>query len=83
MAVQGTINSITLQPDGTGSGMIYQVIVTFADSTTGFNQNKTYNFPTNVTIATARAAIQSDLNSLKALEAQATSLQQYVGTVLT
>ena len=81
MAVNCTINSITLQSDGS-SGVNYLVGVTFNDAVSGFQQIKNYAFPSTNTIAQDRAVIQADLNLLKTSINAATALQQYVGTVL-
>lgn len=85
MACTATINSITPQatPDGTGTGMVLQVQVTFADSSSTFNVVKSYQFAKNVGIVAAKAAIQADLDTYKTLIAATANLQQYVGTVLT
>jgi hypothetical protein len=82
MACTATISSIDLIPDGTGTGINYGIIVLFNDTVSGFTQTKNYSFPVTETIAAARATIQSDLNGFKTLIAEASSLQQYIGTVL-
>jgi hypothetical protein len=42
-----------------------------------------YSFASNSTIVADKAIIQADLNTIKTAIAAASSLQQYVGTVLT
>lgn len=83
MACTATIESIELMPDGTGTGINYCCVVLFNDPISGFTQTKTYSFPNSSAIITDKNAIQSDLNGFKTLIAAASSLQQYVGTVLT
>lgn len=83
MAATATIESITLQPDGSGSGVNYLVEVLFSDPVSGFTQEKSYAFPSNATISADKAVIQADLNAIKSAITAASSLQQYVGTVLT
>jgi hypothetical protein len=78
-----TIQSITLSPDGSGSGINYQCTVVFSDVTTGYSQTKTYAFPSTAAIAADRAAIQADLNAIKAAVAAAGNITGFVGTVLT
>lgn len=78
-----TITAIGLAPDGTGTGVNNTCTVVFSDVTTGYNQTKTYAFPSNQTIALDKAAIQADLNLIKTAVAASQSLQSYVGTVLT
>lgn len=85
MPVIATIESITLQglPDGAGGGINYLVTVQFSDSVSGYAASKNYTFPNTSAITTDKAVIQADLNSIKTAVASASSLQQYVGTVLT
>lgn len=83
MACTATVQSITLSPDGTGTGINYCCVVLFNDPVSGFTQTKAYVFPSTSTIISDKAVIQGDLNNFKTLIAAASSLQQYVGTVLT
>lgn len=83
MAATATIESITLGPDGIGSGINYLVCVLFNDPVSGFTQTKSYAFSSTSTILADKAVIQADLNAIKTAIAAASSLQQYVGTVLT
>lgn len=83
MACTATIESITFGPDGTGSGVNYLATVLFNDPVSGFTQTKNYAFSSTSTILADKAVIQADLNSIKTAIAAASSLQQYVGVVLT
>lgn len=78
-----TIESITLSPDGTGSGINYQCNVLFSDVTTGYTQTKIYSFPASATILADKAVIQADLNAIKTAVASVANLQSLVGSVLT
>jgi len=82
MACTATIQSITLQPDGTGNGVNYLVGVLFNDPTSGYTQEKNYTFAYNSTINADKAVIQTDLNAIKTAISSASALQQYIGTVL-
>lgn len=77
MAFTATINSITLQND------TYNVAVTFNDSATGWNSNKTYVFPSTETQAQATTTITADGNTYKANLVTLNALQAKVGTVIT
>jgi hypothetical protein len=83
MACTATIESIILSPDGSGNGINYSVGVLFNDPISGFTQTRIYSFASNSTIVADKAIIQADLNTIKTAIAAASSLQQYVGTVLT
>lgn len=83
MPFTAQIASINPQPDGTGTGVAYQVTINFADSVSGFTSTKTYNFPVNTTQAAAVAQITADGQSMKTAIAGAGNLQAKVGSVIT
>ena len=83
MPFTATINSITPNPDGTGSGVNMLVEVTFADSASGFTFVKTYTFPPNETVAAGKVVIQADGEAMKTQIGQIGALQSAVGAVIT
>lgn len=84
MAFTATINSITPQDDGFGTGKLQFVVgVTFADSASGFTTSKTYSFPPGTGQAAAVAAITADGTAYKANLAAVSNLQSKVGTIIT
>jgi hypothetical protein len=82
MAFTATIASIIPVGDGTGSGVVYQTVVNFADSASSFLATKTYNFPVTTTQAAAVAAITADGTAMKATIASAGTLQAKIGSVI-
>jgi hypothetical protein len=76
-----TINQIN--PVQTPTGIGFQVQVNFTDPTTGFTINKTYSFSITETVAAAQTQITADANTFKTALGSISTLQQYVGTVLT
>ena len=83
MAFTATIASITPVGDGSGTGVVYQTVVNFTDSASGFSSTKTYNFPVTTTQAAAVAAITADGTTMKSAIASAGTLQNKVGSVIT
>jgi hypothetical protein len=82
MAFTATVQSISPQSDGNG-GVVYQTVVLFADSASGFSCTKTYNFAMNTSQASAVSAITADGLVMKSTIATASTLQQKVGSVIT
>lgn len=83
MAFTATIVSITPIGSENGTGVIYQTVVNFADSVSGFATTKTYNFSVATTQTTAVNIITADGTLMKAAIAGAGTLQQKIGSVLT
>lgn len=77
MAFTATISSINFQND------VFNVVVAFNDSATGWTASKTYNFPVGTTQAIAVAQITVDGNAYKAALVANTALQSKVGFVIT
>jgi hypothetical protein len=84
MSFTATIASITPIADSSSdTGVVYQTVVNFDDSASGFTAIRTYNFATNTTQAAAVAAITADGQAMKSAIAAAGNLRSKVGTVLT
>ena len=77
MAFTGTITKIDFINDN------FRTVVMFADSTTGWMQEKVYFFAPGTSQAAAQIQITTDGTAYKANLAQNTTLQSRVGTVIT
>lgn len=76
-----TIISITPSSND-GSTVSFTVVVTFADTTSGFSVTKTYLFPIGTTQSQAVATITADGTAFKNALTTISNLTSKVGTVI-